>query len=113
MSPRVDYSRGNIWLFNLLTRLIPPSRALEGLRVENVLISRKDGRKKLRLRVYEPGSVEAPTPVLLWMHGGGYVMGRPEQDDGSCAQYVHELGIKVVFGGLSLCSKTSVPCRAG
>jgi acetyl esterase/lipase len=30
------------------------------------------------------------------MHGGGYVMGRPEQDDGSCAQYVHELGIKVV-----------------
>ncbi len=96
MSPRVDYSRGNIWLFNFLTRLIPPSRALEGLRVENVLISRKDGRKKLRLRVYEPGYVEAPTPVLLWMHGGGYVMGRPEQDDGNCAQFVHELDITVV-----------------
>ncbi|MCK7516224.1 MAG: alpha/beta hydrolase [Ignavibacteriales bacterium] len=30
------------------------------------------------------------------MHGGGYVMGRPEQDDGSCAQFVHELDITVV-----------------
>jgi acetyl esterase/lipase len=96
MSPRVDYNRGNIWLFNFLTRLIPPSRTLEGLRVENVLISRKNGREKLRLRVYQPKSVDVPAPVLLWMHGGGYLMGRPEQDDGSCARYVHELGITVV-----------------
>lgn len=96
MSPRVDYNTRNIWLFNLLTRLIPPSKALKGLHVENIIIPRKDGSKKLRLRVYGPGSVEAPMPVLLWMHGGGYVMGRPEQDDGSCAQYVRELGMKVV-----------------
>lgn len=96
MSPKVDYSRGNIWLFNLLMRLLPPSRALKDLHVGNIIIPRKDGRKKLRLRVYKPKSVDAPTPVLLWMHGGGYVMGRPEQDDASCAQFVHELGITVV-----------------
>lgn len=83
-------------MFNLLTSLIPPSKALKGLHVENVLIPRKDDHKKLRLRIYRPKSTDTPTPALLWIHGGGYVMGRPEQDDNSCAQYVRELGITVV-----------------
>lgn len=96
MSPKVDYSRRNIWLFNLLMRLMPPSRALDDIHVENIYIPRQDGRTRIRLRVYKSGSIFAPTPVLIWMHGGGYVMGRPEQDDNSCAQYVRELGITVV-----------------
>jgi acetyl esterase/lipase len=95
MNPKVDYSRRNIWLFNLLMRLMPPSTTLADLHVENIFIPRQDDHTKLRLRIYQPKSVEAPTPALLWMHGGGYVMGRPEQDDFSCAQFVHELGITV------------------
>lgn len=96
MSPKVTYSRRNIWLFDLLTRLIPPSKTLEGLHVENIHIPRQDGRTRLRLRIYKPKTVASPTPVLIWMHGGGYVMGKPEQDDASCAQYVHELDITVI-----------------
>ena len=96
MSPKVTYSRRNVWLFNLLMHLIPPSKALKDLHVENFFIPHQDGRTKVRLRIYKPKSVNKPTPALLWMHGGGYVMGRPEQDDYSCAQYVHELGIAVV-----------------
>jgi len=30
------------------------------------------------------------------MHGGGYVIGRPEQDDANCVQYVRDLDITVV-----------------
>ena len=96
MSPKVTYSRKNIWLFNMLTRLIPPSKALEDLHVENFFIPRQDGRAKIRLRIYRPKSISAPMPVLIWFHGGGYVMGKPEQDDVSCAQYVHELGLTVI-----------------
>lgn len=96
MSPRLDYSRGTIWLFNVLMRLVPRPKALAGLRVENVLIPREAGRTKIRLRIYRPKSAGMPAPALLWMHGGGYLMGRPEQDDGSCAQFVHEAGITVV-----------------
>ena len=96
MSPKVNYSKRNVWLFNLLMRLMPPSKALEGLYVENVFIPRQDDRTKLRLRIYKPKSVDMPAPALIWMHGGGYVMGRPEQDDHGCAQYAHELGITVV-----------------
>ena len=53
-------------------------------------------RAKTRLRVYKQKSVIAPAPALLWLHGGGYVMGNPEQDDGSCVQYARELGITVI-----------------
>lgn len=96
MSPKVNYSRGNVWLFNYLMRLMPPSRALEDLLVENVLIPRQGGRTKIRLRTYKSKSISVPMPALIWIHGGGYLMGRPEQDDGTCSQFVHELGITVI-----------------
>jgi len=50
----------------------------------------------MRLRVYKPKSVAPPMPVLVWLHGGGYVMGRPEIDDVCCGQYVRETAITVV-----------------
>ncbi len=35
----------------------------------------------IRLRVHRPRDAEGTLPCLYWMHGGGYVMGSPEQDD--------------------------------
>ncbi|MDA3041024.1 MAG: alpha/beta hydrolase [Actinomycetota bacterium] len=35
----------------------------------------------LRLRVHRPVGIDGPLPALCWLHGGGYVMGSPEQDD--------------------------------
>lgn len=94
--PRIVYSRKNAWLFRLLTRLMPSPREIEGLHVENIYIPRQDGRTTVRLRTYKPGSTHAPTPALIWMHGGGHLIGKPEQDDGVCAQFVRELGITVI-----------------
>lgn len=94
--PRIIYNRKTVWLFRLLTDLMPSPREIEGVRVENIFIPRQDGRTNLRLRIYKPESIDARTPALIWMHGGGYLIGKPEQDDGSCAQFVRELGIAVV-----------------
>jgi acetyl esterase/lipase len=94
--PRIVYNRKTVWLFRLLTRLMPSPGKIEGLHVENVFIPRQDGRTNIRLRIYKPGSTYAPTPALIWMHGGGHLIGKPEQDDGSCAQFVRELGITVI-----------------
>ena len=94
--PRIVYSRKTVWLFRLLTRLMPSPREIEGLHVENVFIPRQDSRTTIRLRTYKPGSIDAPTPALIWIHGGGYLIGKPEQDDGSCAQFVRKLGITVI-----------------
>lgn len=95
-SPKFNFSKTNLWLINLLMSLMPSPETPEDIRVENVSIPGQADRTKIRLRIYKPKSIAAPTPALIWMHGGGYVMGKPEQDEGSCTQYVQELGITVV-----------------
>lgn len=95
-TPKFLFSAKNLWLTALLIRLIPSPKTPEDIHIENVLIPGQADRTKLRLRVYKPKSMSAPTPVLIWFHGGGYVMGKPEMDDRSCTDYVRELGIVVV-----------------
>lgn len=95
-TPRFHFSRKNLWLINLFVRLMPSRKSIPGIHVENRHIPGPDGRTRLRLRVYKPQTMSAPGPVLLWLHGGGYVIGKPEQDDERCAHYVRELGIVVV-----------------
>ena len=46
-------------------------------------------------RLYRPAGATGPTPALLWIHGGGYLIGSPEQDDVLCRRYVERLGITV------------------
>jgi acetyl esterase/lipase len=93
-APAFTYSNKNLWLIRLLMHLMPTPRTPEVL-VENIHVPGQDDRKRIRLRVYRPKSVAAPTPVLVWLHGGGYVMGRPEIDDVRCTHYVRESGITV------------------
>jgi acetyl esterase/lipase len=94
-APPFSVNNKNLWLVRLLMPLMPTPRT-PGVFVENTHVPGQDDRTKIRLRVYRPTSVAAPTPVLVWLHGGGYVMGRPEIDDVCCAQHVRESGITVV-----------------
>jgi acetyl esterase/lipase len=95
-SPKFSLSNKNLWFINLLMRLMPASQHPEDILVENVFIPAQDDRTKIRLRIYKPKSAATPTPALLWLHGGGYVMGKPEMDDRICAEYVRQVGIAVV-----------------
>lgn len=99
MFPTLSYNKRSIWFINLLMRMMPSPKDLEGIFIENVHIPGMDERTQVRLRIYKPENTSASTPVLIWMHGGGYVIGRPEQDDASCVQYVRDLGITVVSVG--------------
>ena len=47
------------------------------------------------VRLYRPIGVNEPTPALLWMHGGGYVIGTAQQDDALCRRFSARLGIIV------------------
>lgn len=48
------------------------------------------------VRLYRPADAGAPGPGLLWIHGGGYVIGTAQQDDELCRRFVRELGVTVV-----------------
>jgi acetyl esterase/lipase len=47
------------------------------------------------IRLFRPAGVTEPAPALLWMHGGGYVMGGAQQDDRVCHGFATRLGITV------------------
>ncbi len=63
------------------------TQAVEGVSVETVVAG------AVTLRVYRPAA--SARAGLLWMHGGGYLLGAPEQDDARCSAWAKVLGIVV------------------
>lgn len=47
------------------------------------------------VRLYRPRETSTPGPALLWIHGGGYVIGHAAQDDRLCRRYADALGATV------------------
>jgi acetyl esterase/lipase len=95
-TPRFLFSYKYLWLIKWGLNFAPAPKTPEDIRVENIFITGKDDRTKIRLRIYKPKSIPTPIPGLIWLHGGGYVMGKPEMDDLRCAQYARESGILIV-----------------
>ncbi len=48
-----------------------------------------------RIRLFRPAGSTDVAPALLWIHGGGYVMGAAQHDDGLCRRFSSRLGITV------------------
>src|SRR5262245_34683108 len=62
-------------------------------RVENRTIPGPQG--DVPVRVYAPAST-APLPVLVFFHGGGWVIGNLDSHDGVCRQLANAAGCVVV-----------------
>jgi acetyl esterase/lipase len=95
-------TKRNLWFmrrsFNAIAFLFLSSRKpLPDVHIENVRIPSGDVRTSIRLRIYHPkAQSNAGRPVLVWLHGGGYVQGKPEVSDKPCIEYVRKAGISVV-----------------
>jgi len=61
------------------------------------------------VRLYRPSGVKGPGPALLWIHGGGYVIGHPGQDDELCRRYAQRLGATVVSVDYRLAPEHAYP----
>jgi acetyl esterase/lipase len=61
-----------------------------------------------KVRIYCP-AVQRSTGALLWFHGGGFLIGRPRQDDRICAQTAQDLGIVVVSAEYRLAPRHRFP----
>src|SRR5262245_6255410 len=66
-----------------------PGRRVSGVRVDDLAAGR------VPLRIYRPVE-RSGGAALLWIHGGGFVLGSPAQDDTFCAVTARELGLTVV-----------------
>jgi acetyl esterase/lipase len=58
-------------------------------------VPRLDESGTFLVRVYRPASADAPLPCLLWMHGGGYVYGSLDAEDGWLHALVADVGCAV------------------
>jgi acetyl esterase/lipase len=74
---------------------VPAARTPDDMTVENVAVPGRKDNPPTRLRFYRPKSLSVATPALLWLHGGGFFMGNPEQDDRRNMFIAKELGITV------------------
>jgi acetyl esterase len=64
-------------------------------RVEDVAIDGPHG-DRIPLRIYRPDASTAPASVLVFYHGGGWVIGDLETHDPICAEIARGLGMTVV-----------------
>jgi acetyl esterase/lipase len=80
-----------------LRRSPKASRAprVDGVMVEDVLIPGLGAEHVIRVRFYRPEKLQGPVPAMLWIHGGGFVMGDSEIDQDSNLALVREAGIAV------------------
>ena len=63
--------------------------------VERLVVAGPPDAPPVELLVYRPVRLRTSAPALLWAHGGGFVIGAPEQDARTCARFALELGITV------------------
>jgi acetyl esterase/lipase len=56
-----------------------------------------------------PNAAPTPGPALLWIHGGGYVIGSPSQDDVVCRRFARKLGVTVAAVKYRLAPKNPYP----
>jgi len=94
--PNVTVSRPVLAVMRFLTRFQPKPRAPEDVAVEDIQVPGPAGAPPVRVRTYRSRTIQGPTPALLWIHGGGYILGQPEMNDFLCVDFARELGILVV-----------------
>ncbi len=94
------------WSLPLLKRL-PTSLMLRKPRTDGVEVLTLPSGAGVRL--YRPANATTATPALLWIHGGGYLIGSPEQDDILCRRFVERLGIVVAAARYRLAPENPYP----
>jgi len=110
--PPVDFTHGlEEYRGNFLVDAMPqPPPELAAVVREERLIPGPQGAPDIRVLVYTPPRpAKNPCPALLNIHGGGYVMGVPEQNDLANRDRALRLGCKVIATSYRLAPETPWP----
>ena len=98
--PSFSFGPVSLRLIRLLSKLPRPSgltpALLDAVEVRDLAVPATGDAPAIPLRVYRPKAATGPTPVLYWIHGGGYIIGDFSINDASCAGYARDLGLTVV-----------------
>ncbi|MEE4192792.1 MAG: alpha/beta hydrolase [Halieaceae bacterium] len=77
--PKLLQYRGFVRFLNWLGRTFGRMKQFDGFDGKAHSVPTSDGSASMRVLVYRPKNTEGKLPALLYLHGGGYIMGNPEQ----------------------------------
>ncbi|PKJ52829.1 alpha/beta hydrolase [Bacillus sp. SN10] len=76
-------------------RVFPATVVDESLSLIDEVIEGPDANP-VRLKIYRPKSNNEALPALLWIHGGGYILGSINDNEDLCVKFAKEVGCVVV-----------------
>ena len=75
---------------------VPPGTVVPGIDVAQRTVPALGEHPGVEVFVYDGPARSAPSGALLWIHGGGFVMGHPATYHELCSRFAHDLSIVVV-----------------
>ncbi|MEG9224752.1 alpha/beta hydrolase fold domain-containing protein [Aeromicrobium sp. Sec7.5] len=95
--------RSSLHLAVLRRAMTPGSTVEPGVEVTEIHLDHG------RVLVHRPAGGAPAAGALLWFHGGGYVAGRPENDQHTCSWLASRLGVVVVAAEYRLAPEDPFP----
>ena len=93
-------------MFEQLGGLLPEFPDIE---VSERRVPGPEGAPDVRVLVYLPKNKPTPLPALLWIYGGGYVIGSADGEEGQVKSIVSEVGCAAVSVDYRLAPETPHP----
>jgi acetyl esterase len=83
---------------------------VSGVRTRNLNVPAAGGTMPARL--YEPSNLPPGSPLLVYFHGGGWVIGSVDSHDGVCRYLAHRANVRVLSVGYRLAPEYPFPVAA-
>lgn len=80
----------------LLEQMADQLPQIEGVATSDYQAPGRDGDPAVPVRVYRPEDAQGSLPAMLWIHGGGMVMGNVDQDDAFCKALAKAVNCTIV-----------------
>jgi acetyl esterase/lipase len=86
-----------------------PAELYPGVTRSERLIPSLDGDPDVGILFYEPAGRATPAPAMVWIHGGGFVIGSAPNEDLACRRMAAEAGCVVASVDYRLAPETPAP----
>jgi acetyl esterase/lipase len=101
--PLPFHNRAFVVIINVLLRIAPKAKTINGATIDEGKL------ENASVRIYRPEG-ELSGAGLLWIHGGGLIIGNAAMNDRLCATYAQDLKMIVVSVEYRLAPKHPFPC---